>query len=144
MVNISLKQKKVCFDTIFPIIIPHNVDKINFNISNIEEYKKYNLYVLRIEKGNTYNQKIQVKGSSFDLLIKDIENKDVNFIVYAIKGNEINTFKFDSSEMELSKLLNFSNAEKFSSIFNELVVKILNLDKKINSLEDEIYKNDLL
>lgn len=124
------------FKSILPIIIPNNVKTLDFNIVNLDEFKGCEIYVLQVEKGNLENKKIKVNKGVFSIPLDLIEDKNYNFSVYAVKGNEAQYFDFNKDDLKINKIVNLTNAEKFSSILIDLVNKIVDLEKRVDDLED--------
>lgn len=137
-------ENPIRFKTIFPIIIPFDCKTLDFKISNIDSLKGYDLYVLQVEKGNKDNKKIRVIKDMFSIPLNLIEDNNFSFLLYSIKGEEINTYKLDKSYLKVNKLINLTNEEKFSSIMVDVLNRLYNLDNRVKELEEEINANALL
>lgn len=136
-------EKPIRFKTMFPIIIPNNCNKIDFNILNINDFKNYNLYVSQIKNSKDI-VKIKVVNGVFSIPLIEFENKNNNFILYAIKGEEINTYSFDKEYIKVNKTINLTNEEKFSKLIEQVFNQLHNLDSRVKEIEEELNSNVLL
>lgn len=133
----------VTIDDNLPIIIPNYVNKIEFNLLDRNRFSnsKLTLHISNVSTNTIH--RLPIKNGKVIVDVGQLEDKSTTFNI--VSEGEINeVYELDKEILEVSKIINIPNSEKFSNTLSILVNDIIELQKKVARLEKQNLEDEII